>query len=342
MDSTTLQFRLEQALLARTELLNDRWDSALRLFSGFYEGCPDLVVDLYARTLLVHNYAELPESAGWLVETAVTFYREKLPGLRTGVLKLRASTNPSERNGVLLFGESPDRRIREEGVAYALDLTMNRDASFYLDTRGLRTWLREHLVDQSVLNAFAYTGSLGVAAVAGGARRVVQTDLNRKFLNLAKDSCTINGFTIHRGDYIGGDFWQVVSQLKRAGEFFDAVILDPPFFAATNAGKVDLNQRPERVINKVRPLVRDGGWLITINNAVFVSGAEYIATLDELCADGYLALETIIQVPTDVTGFPQTICSTPPVDPSPFNHPTKIAVLRVRRKNSSKSNDPIR
>ncbi|MCK7505726.1 MAG: class I SAM-dependent methyltransferase [Desulfobacterales bacterium] len=34
---------------------------------------------------------------------------------------------------------------------------------------------------RSVLNTFAYTGSLGVAAMAGGAVRVTQTDRNRQF-----------------------------------------------------------------------------------------------------------------------------------------------------------------
>lgn len=309
-------------------------ESALRLFNGFYEGCPHLVADLYARTLLLHNYAESPEKGREDVETALAWYREKMPFLRAGVLKVRTAENPAERNGVLLFGDTPDRRIREEGVAYAIDLTMNRDASFYLDTRGLRAWLHEHAAGKAVLNTFAYTGSLGVAAAAGGASRVAQTDLNRKFLNLAKDSYTLNGLPIRREDFIGGDFWQVVSRLKRAGEQFDGVILDPPFFAATEAGRVDLNERPERVINKVRPLVKDGGWLVAINNALFVSGQEYLRTLETLCADGYLGVENLIAVPPDVTGFPETICSAPPADPAPFNHPTKIAVLRVRRKNT--------
>jgi 23S rRNA (cytosine1962-C5)-methyltransferase len=37
-------------------------------------------------------------------------------------------------------------------------------------------------------------------------------------------------------------------------------------------------------------------------------------------------------VPADITGYPETIVSNPPVDPAPFNHPTKIAVLPVHRK----------
>jgi 23S rRNA (cytosine1962-C5)-methyltransferase len=183
-----------------------------------------------------------------------------------------------------------------------------------------------------VLNTFAYTGSLGVAAMAGGASRVVHIDLDRAFLNLAKTSYTLNGFPIDKKDFQTGDFWPQVSRIKRLGESFGCALLDPPFFSTTGKGKVDLAQNSARLINKVRPLVDDGGWLVAVNNALFVSGAEYMQTLEALCADGHLQLERQIPVPQDFTGFPQTQAGGPPVDPAPFNHATKIAVLKVRHK----------
>ncbi len=96
--------------------------------------------------------------------------------------------------------------MKENGIWYALDLRMNQDASLYLDTRNLRTWAKENLGGKTVLNAFAYTGSLGVAACGGGASRVVQLDLSRQFLNLAKTSYTLNGFPIHKADFVEGRF----------------------------------------------------------------------------------------------------------------------------------------
>jgi 23S rRNA (cytosine1962-C5)-methyltransferase len=78
--------------------------------------------------------------------------------------------------------------------------------------------------------------------------------------------------------------------------------------------------------------VRDGGYLIAINNALFLSGAQYMAELERLCQDGYLAVEALIPAPQDITGYPGTLVSLPPSNPAPFNHPTKIAVLRVKRK----------
>ena len=332
MDQEALTAKLTKAFAARADLFDQQHEAAFRLFNGFYEGCPDLAIDLYARTLVLHNYVDPPEDGIPLVDAARLFLRSSLPWVQTAILKTRNSSNLAERRGLVIEGETPDRKIREHGVWYALDLTMNRDASLYLDTRELRKWAIDNLRGKTVLNTFAYTGSLGVAAMGGGARRVVHLDLNRSFLNVAKMSYTLNGFPIHKVDFISGDFFPGMARLKRSGELFDCVFLDPPFFSTTGKGTVDLVAEGKRLINKVRPLVADGGWLVAVNNALYLSGREYLSMLEELCADGYLRLESLIPVPEDFTGYPETRTGTFVTDPTPFNHPTKIAILRVRRK----------
>jgi len=323
---------LGTALSAREYLLDERHESAFRLFIGFYEGFPELAVDLYSRTLVIHNYADPPESGIPVVDTARVFLRSSLPWLRTVILKSRNSSNPDERRGQIIEGDEPDSKIRENGVWYALDLTMNRDASLYLDTCNLRKWAIDNLAGKTVLNTFAYTGSLGVAAMGGGAKRVVHLDLNRNFLNVAKTSYTLNGFPIIKSDFISADFFPGIARLKRAGGLFDCVFLDPPFFSTTDKGTVAQAADSKRLINKVRPLVADGGWLVAVNNALFLSGQEYMSMLEELCEDGYLHVESLIPVPEYFTGYLGTRVGEYVVDPTPFNHPTKIAILRVKRK----------
>ncbi len=323
--------RLAAALEARTELFDVRHESALRLFNGFSEGWPDLAIDLYGRTLVIHDYAENVLDGVRNMAVARGFYEENLPWVGAMLWKSRSGTTAEERNGKWLNEVEPDRRIREHGVWYALDLQANRDAGLYLDTRNLRQWLKEKMAGARVLNTFAYTGSLGVAATAGGAARVVQLDLKRAFLNIAKTSYTLNGFPISKGDFITGDFWPVISRLIKAEELFDCVIVDPPFFAATAKGVVDLEKNQARVLNKVRPLIADGGCLVAVNNGLYVSGAQFMSTLEGLCADGYLTIEELLPVAAD---FTRTIAGSAVAvtDPAPFNHSTKIAVLRVRRK----------
>ena len=321
---------LETALKARAGLLDSRREGTLRLFNGFYEGDPDLVVDIYGHTLVIFNHAERPSQGEAACQGACEYLLAQFPWIQTVILKTRYDATLEYRHGRLIHGEKPDHRVREYGVWYAIDLLMSQDASLYLDTRLLRQWAIQNLAGKTVLNTFAYTGSLGVAAQAGGALRVVHSDLSRKCLNLAKTSYTLNGFPIHKADFQVGDFWVRTSRMRRHGESFDCVFLDPPFFSMTPKGRVDQVEGSARLINKVRPLVRQGGYLIAINNALFVSGAAYLDTLEALCADGYLTVEQLIPVPKDVTGFSQTIRRPPPVDTAPFNHSTKIAILRVK------------
>lgn len=330
MTQSPIKSLLDKAIASRLPLVDSRHETAFRLFNGFYEGYPDLVVDIYGCTFVIHNYADNSARNQSVVREVTDHLQSAISRLRAGVVKMRNSNSQKQKRGQLIFGNTPDNRIREHGVWYAIDLTMNRDASFYLDTYNLRKWLIENMQDKSVLNTFAYTGSLGVAAMAGGASRVLQTDRNRQYLNLGKDSYSLNGFPIQKKDFIAQDFFSVVANLKSTKQLFDCVIIDPPFFSATPKGKVDLVNESARIINKVRPLISDGGYLVAINNALYVSGREYMQTLENLCKDGYLSIDELIPVPDDFIGSDR-ICL-PIKDPAPFNHSTKITILKVKRK----------
>jgi 23S rRNA (cytosine1962-C5)-methyltransferase len=323
---------IQKAVKARSGLFEADHQNAFRLFNGFSEGCPDLVLDLYATSLLVHNYSQAPETPEPWLPSLQSALLSLLPWVKTVIVKTRNADDPQERRGKITFGGPPDQKVRERGVWYAIDLLLNRDASLYLDTRNLRSWILDHLHGKTVLNLFAYSGSLGVAALAAGAQRVIQLDRSQTFLNLAAASYALNGFQTGISDLLAGDFFSQTRRMRRAGLSFDCVLVDPPYFSVSSKGRVDLVGGNPRLINKVRPLVSQDGWLVLVNNALFVSGKDYLSTLQDLCADGYLEIEEIIPVPSDFTGYAETIKSHPSVDPAPFNYSTKIAVLRVKKK----------
>ena len=144
MDTVTkLRELLGRALDERSGFFDARHEAAFRLFNGFTEGLPELVVDLYGRTLVIHDYSEVVEKPGIVdslegpegeaegrttVALAREFYGERLPWIEAILLKSRSGRSIEERNGVWLIGESPDRAIREHGVRYAIDLRTNLDA----------------------------------------------------------------------------------------------------------------------------------------------------------------------------------------------------------------------
>ena len=304
---------------------------AFRLFNGFYEGAPGLVLDRYGPALVIFDHtpeARYSDLAVGITEWALA----TLEGLEAVLLKQRGGSEETQKKGQLLAGHHLPDQITEFGVHYALNLQMNQDAGFYLDTRLLRRWLLDNAAGKRILNTFAYTGSLGVAAGAGGASEVIQTDISKKFLQFAQKSWDLNVLPSKAQRILPDDFFRVAGRLRNQDRLFDIVILDPPFFSTTEAGRVDLQNESTRLINKIRPLVAHEGWLVVINNALFLSGADFMAELDQLCQSKYLAFESTIPIPEDITGYPDTIVSPPPVDPAPFNHPTKIAILKVTRK----------
>jgi 23S rRNA (cytosine1962-C5)-methyltransferase len=321
--------RFSKAIEARRPMIEA--EGAVRLLNGFLEGEPDLVVDLYGRTIVIHDHTEAGDEAA--ARDVIAACSKAIPQVRAAVWKVRKAIDPEARHGRLLLGEAKDvdRSIREDGIRYAIDLLAWGDAGFYLDTRSLRAWAKTTLAEKRVLNMFAHTGSLGVAARASGAE-VTHVDRNKSALETARRSYQLNGWEIERRHFVCEDFFRQSARLRKDDVLFDCVLLDPPFFSTTGAGRVDLETGSARLIDKVRPLVADGGSLVVVNNALFVSGAEHVKVLEEACADGFVSIDKFIGVPEDTRGFASTKVGTPPADPAPFEHSTKIAVLRVKRK----------
>jgi 23S rRNA (cytosine1962-C5)-methyltransferase len=333
-DEAELQIReiMLNALSKRQAMITPDHNGALRLFNGFYEGERNLVADLYGSTLVLFSHAENEEDSIVLSQLARDIYLEAFPWIKCVVVKHHNARDRELKNGVITFGRHLDDSIVEHGIKYAVDLKLNQDASFYLDTRNLRKWIMDHSAGLDVLNTFAYTGSLGLAALAGGATQVFQLDRNRKFLDLARKSAMLNRLDLGKMKLAAVDFFVGIGQLKRSSTLYDMVILDPPFFSVTEKGMVDQAKESHRLVNKVRPLLRDGGRIVAINNSLYLEGVEYIHSLEALGQDGFIEIEEIIPVPEDITGFTDTILGKPPIDPAPFNHPTKIVVLKVKRK----------
>lgn len=323
---------LARAIQHRQGVFAEPHRSAARLFNGFTEGYPSLVVDLYGRTLVVFTHKVNDATSRTLAQMAREAALPQADWVDCVLLKQRSSLDTPLKKGVVVSGGRPETSIVENGVTYALDLQMNQDAGFYLDTRGLRAWLKDHGGGKTVLNAFAYTGSLGVAALAGGASQVTQIDRNAGYLALARESLSLNHIDAGKMKSVAVDFFVAAGQMRRRDETFDIVIIDPPFFSVTPRGRVDQAKETTRLVNKARPLVSMGGKLVVVNNALYLSGSDFLRELTELTRDGYLALEETISVGEDVTGYPGTVVNQPPTDPAPFNHPTKMVVLSVKRK----------
>ena len=120
MNNHNLASLLSKAFAARAEWFDSRHQAAFRLFNGFYEGEPNLLVDIYAATAVLYNYADVPFEGASAVRAAMEVIRAELPWVQAMLVKTR-NGNPQEKRGVLVYGQKADTRIVEHGVRYSVD-----------------------------------------------------------------------------------------------------------------------------------------------------------------------------------------------------------------------------
>ena len=88
-----------------------------------------------------------------------------------------------------------------------------------------------------VLNLFAYTGGATVAAAKGGAA-VTHVDASKGMVTWAKENAASSGLSEAPIRYIVDDCVKFVEREIRRGNFYDAVIMDPPSYGRGPKGEI--------------------------------------------------------------------------------------------------------
>lgn len=86
-----------------------------------------------------------------------------------------------------------------------------------------------------VLNLFAYTGAASVVCAKAGAS-VTHVDASKGMVERAKENASLNGITNIR--YIIDDCKKFVEREIRRGNFYDAIIMDPPSYGRGTNGEM--------------------------------------------------------------------------------------------------------
>ncbi|WP_374354496.1 class I SAM-dependent rRNA methyltransferase [Chitinimonas sp.] len=307
-----------------------------RLFHGSVEGAAGLTVDRYGDLLLVQTF-HAPASPERLAAIAA-FYGEQLPGLAL-VYNDRSSPNSRIRNpleGAELAAAELPRVVSEMGVSYLIQARhAGQDPWLFLDLRAGRRRVMQEAAGKSVLNLFAYTCGVGVAAAKAGAAHVVNVDFAELSMATGKQNAKLNDLPI-RVRFVQSDVFAAIRQYsglgqptmvrgKRMPSFpklephqFDLVFLDPPKYAKSPFGVVDLVNDYPALFKPALLSTREGGTLICCNN---VAQVEREPWLDQLQRSAAKAGRTIRDVEwiTPEADFPSS-------DGLP---PLKMVLLRV-------------
>ena len=299
--NTTLSQALDAALNTRASLLaqlSTEKTNAYRLFHGSAEGCNGLSIDRYGDILLAQSFHQpLSES---VLSCVTDFYQTAFPEL-TLIYNERSQSNSRVSNKLPEAQQALAERagqFTELGVNYRFQARhAGQDPWFFLDLRAGRRRVMQEAAGKTVLNLFAYTCGVGIAAALAGARQVINVDFSESGLQVGKDNAALNPIPISvrfiKSDvfaalrqYAGIGQAQVVRRKrlpdfpKLAAQQFDLVFLDPPRYAKSPFGVVDLVNDYAALFKPALLATAEGGTLICCNNVAQVDRTHWLDQLD--------------------------------------------------------------
>jgi 23S rRNA (cytosine1962-C5)-methyltransferase len=122
-----------------------------------------------------------------------------------------------------------------DGFAYEVHPLGGLNVGLFTDMREHRRGLARWVRGKRVLNTFAYTGALSVAAAMYGAKEVTSVDLSSGVLKWAAENFRLNGLDPAAHRFETADVMRFLEKAHKAGERWDIVILDPPTYSAARA-----------------------------------------------------------------------------------------------------------
>ncbi|QSN61291.1 class I SAM-dependent rRNA methyltransferase [Caballeronia sp. M1242] len=268
VDHAFFKRRVQRAVAHRQTMVRDT--GATRLVFGEADGLPGLIVDYYV--------ADQGSHAQLVCQFMATGVEAWKPAIVDALIAATGCPNVYERSdvsirqkegleqttGVLAGDPPPDTLVTNEcGVRYHVDVKHGHKTGFYVDQRDNRVLVQQNAQGRDVLNCFCYTGGFSLAALKGGAARVVSVDSSGEALALARENVKANGFDAEKAEWLDADAFKTLRRLYDEGQRFDLIVLDPPKFAPSRE-TVDRAARAYKDINLSGfKLLRPGGLLFT-------------------------------------------------------------------------------
>jgi len=266
VDADFFRKRIRNAISARDIWHVAQATDALRLIHAESDGLPGLIVDRYARTLVLQSLTAGSE-----------YWKETLASLLLELTDLqdiyeRSDADVRELEGLPLctgplrgsINHSP-LTITENDLKFTVNFTTGHKTGFYLDQRQNRLRARALADGRDMLDCFCYTGGFSVNALAGGAKSVLSVDSSADALALCRENVALNSLPVSRHSILEGDVFQLLRKFRDEARSFDMIILDPPKFAPT-AAQAEKAARGYKDINLLAfKLLRPGGLLVTFS-----------------------------------------------------------------------------
>ncbi len=252
-DRSLIEHRLRMALAIRERLYPVPY---YRLVFGESDGLPGLVLDRYGDTIVGQIATAGMEALRSTIEAAVT----SVMPIRALIWKNDSGARELEdlpRQVLTPIGKAPDElKIIENGLRFSVPLASAQKTGWFYDQSANREqWRRMIAPGMRVLDVCSYAGAWAVTALSHGAREALCVDASETALATSQRNAAENGVTLKTER---GDVFEVMDELVRRGERFDAIVVDPPAFIKRRKD-IPRGQAAYRKLNQIamRLLERD-------------------------------------------------------------------------------------
>jgi 23S rRNA (cytosine1962-C5)-methyltransferase len=278
-----LESTLNTAFTLRESLGAFQESEALRVFYGPGESTDpslsQLAIDVFKDQAWITQWAPVPDP---VLKEVVRVLRQKLPLRSVGIVLMDRSKVASEADSIVLDGEVREGKfiVKEFGIPYLVQMRDTKHPGLFLDHAPLRRWLIRTQQGKRVLNLFAYTGALSVAAGAGSASSVTTLDLSKPTIEWARENWEQAGLKGPTGDFIYGDVFDWLPRLKKKGLEYDTILCDPPSFSRTKTGAFSTGKDLARLHALILPLLAKNGILVTSINSENISERAFLGEVE--------------------------------------------------------------
>lgn len=235
-----------------------------RLFHGrghAYDNLSHVNVDWLSPVILITLYQPVDES--WLLTQAELLVSLTKQCRSVQVQRRYEKFSPTE---TLLGEDIKNTVITENNLSYHVTLGKAQNCGLFLDMANGRSWVNQHATNKNVLNLFSYTCAFSVAAIAGGAKQVVNIDLSKSSLSKGRENHQLNKLAKKNGKKVifeGVDIFKSNSRIKKYGKY-DLLICDPPSF---QKGSVNIERDYAKIIRKIPQWMNAGSQLLLCLNS---------------------------------------------------------------------------
>ena len=263
--------RLTRALGLRRALGFVGTESAFRLVNAEGDELPGFSVDRFGEYAVICAPSRplLPFARLLAQATLAASATIGEPPLLGAVIKVRGKDPQDRSHKDEIIGAAPPEKyvVHELGAPYEVHLLGSLNVGLFPDMREQRRHIARFVTGRRVLNTFAYTGALSIAAARAGADSVTSVDLSSGVLAWARENFRLSGFAA--GD---ARFRFEVSDVKRfmqkeveRGSLYDTILLDPPTVSAARASQWSMKKDYPQLLALATKLLPPSGGILWVS-----------------------------------------------------------------------------